>query len=125
MHDPVPYHALNETLNAYDVGVHILPPVNFNNEWALPNKFFDYVQARLGLIIGPSPEMAGVVRERGIGVVTDDFSTAALIRVIESLTAEQVGGYKAASAAAARSLSAESQVIEWQRAVEAIVPPQR
>jgi hypothetical protein len=69
--------------------------------------------------------MAGVVRERGIGVVTDDFSTAALIRVIESLTAEQVGGYKAASAAAARSLSAESQVIEWQRAVEAIVPPQR
>ena len=49
------------TLNAHDVGIHILPPVNFNNRWALPNKFFDYVQARLGVIIGPSPEMARVL----------------------------------------------------------------
>ncbi|GAA1513341.1 hypothetical protein BJ978_001975 [Agromyces terreus] len=120
VHDPVPYDELNETLSAYDVGVHVLPPVNFNNTWALPNKFFDYVQARLGLIIGPSPEMARVVRERGIGAVADDFSTAALVREIERLAPAQVAAYKSASADAARDLSAESQVVVWRRAIDGI-----
>jgi len=121
VHDPVPYHLLSETLSAYDVGVHILPPVNFNNEWALPNKFFDYIQARLGLIIGPSPEMARVIREYGVGVVTSDFSTHALAREIDALTPQRVAAYKSASAASARSLSAEEQVVGWKRAIDAIV----
>ncbi len=120
VHDPVPYDALNDTLGAYDVGVHVLPPVNFNNRWALPNKFFDYVQARLGLVIGPSPEMARVVHERDLGAVTDDFSVAALTRAIESLTPADVTRYKAASGASARELSAERQIEGWQRAVDSI-----
>ncbi|MDF0514641.1 glycosyltransferase family 1 protein [Agromyces sp. H3Y2-19a] len=121
VHDPVPYDELNETLSRYDVGVHVLPPVNFNNTWALPNKFFDYVQARLGLVIGPSPEMARVVHERGLGAVADDFSTEALVREIERLDPADVVRYKAASAAAARDLSAEAQVEGWHRAIDRIV----
>ena len=46
------------TLNAHDVGVYVLPPVSFNHLWALPNKVFDFVQGRLALVVGPSPEMA-------------------------------------------------------------------
>lgn len=120
VHDPVSYDALNETLSAYDVGVHVLPPVNFNNRWALPNKFFDYVQARLGLIIGPSPEMARVIEERGLGAIADDFSVAALTREIDALRPKDVARYKAASSAAAYDLSAEKQVEQWRRAVDSI-----
>jgi len=121
VHEPVPYDELNEILSTYDVGVHVLPPVNFNNRWALPNKFFDYVQARLGLVIGPSPEMARVVHERGLGAVADDFSTEALVREIERLDPAEVARYKAASAASARDLSAESQIEGWRRAIDRIV----
>ncbi|MGL3149828.1 glycosyltransferase family 1 protein [Microbacterium sp. A82] len=120
VHEPVPYDDLNETLSGYDVGVHVLPPVNFNNRWALPNKFFDYVQARLGLIIGPSPEMARVVHERGLGAVASDFTTEALTREIERLDAAHVAQYKSASGAAARELSAEGQVIGWRTAIDGI-----
>ena len=119
--DPVPYARLVETLHGYDLGVHVLPPVNFNNANALPNKVFDYVQARLGLVVGPTPEMAALAREHGVGVVTEDFTAEALAATLDALTPDAVRAFKAASHAAARELSAETQVQTWGRAVEALV----
>ncbi|WP_434993717.1 glycosyltransferase family 1 protein [Arthrobacter sp. Ld5] len=121
LHDPVPYAELAHTLNRYDVGVYVLPPVNFNFAWSLPNKFFDFVQARLGVVIGPSPEMAALVRAEGIGTVTEDFTATSLAAAIDELTPEAVTGYKRASATAAKKLSAEEQVKGWARAVDALV----
>jgi hypothetical protein len=121
LHDPVPYTALLETLNGYDVGLHVLPPVSFNNKWALPNKFFDYVQARLGVIIGPSPEMARILQDSRFGAVCADFTTAALVRVLDGLTVDSVLGWKAASDAAAPRLSAETQVTGWDRAIRRLL----
>lgn len=118
LHDPVPYDQLNSTLSKYDVGIFLLPPVNFNYEWTLPNKFFDFVQARLGIIIGPSPEMAAVLTRANLGVVTEDFSSDALARAIDSLTPETVATYKASAHNAAAALSAEEQLKHWVRAIE-------
>ena len=121
LHDPVPYDDLSRTLNAHDVGIHILPPVNFNNRWALPNKFFDYVQARLGVIIGPSPEMARVLTEHGFGAVAAGFTSADLAAALDGLTPEAVAGWKRASDASARALSGESQVEAWAAAIARLV----
>ena len=115
LHDAVPYERLIATLNDYDVGVHILPPVNFNNAWALPNKFFDYIQARLGVIIGPSPEMKALVEERGFGAVATGFDAESLVRVLDELSAERVSEWKRRADAAAHDLSAQSQVEVWRR----------
>jgi len=120
LNDPVPYAQLNETLRAYDVGVHLLPPVNFNNRWALPNKLFDYVQARLGVIVGPSPEMEGTVRSHDLGVVTAAFDGASLAAAIDTLRPEDVARWKASAARSARDLSSEAQVVIWKRAVDAL-----
>lgn len=120
LNDPVPYAQLASTLREYDIGVHILPPVNFNNRWALPNKIFDYVQARLGVIVGPSPEMAEYVERYGVGAVSPDFSAEGLAALLATLTPSDVEGFKSASARSARELSSESQVIIWKRAVDGI-----
>lgn len=119
-HDPVPPEELGEALAAYDVGVFLLPPLTFNYRFTLPNKFFDFVQARLAVVVGPSPEMAELVRRHRLGVVTDDFTAASLAAALDALTPEQVARAKAASHAAARELSAEQQVQGWARAVEAL-----
>jgi hypothetical protein len=121
VHPPVPYASLIETLNAFDVGVHVLAPTNFNNRWALPNKLFDYVQARLGLIVGPSPEMAAVVEDRGIGLVTTDFTTSAIAEAIDALTPDSVREFKARADAAAEALSAQAQSSAWRDAVDALM----
>ncbi len=119
LHDPVPYAELSQTLNRYDIGVHLLPAVNFNNLWALPNKLFDYVQARLGVIIGPSPEMKRVVEEHGIGIVADGFTSVDLQKVLENdITGARVMSFKNASDASARELSSDTQVAIWVQAID-------
>ncbi len=119
--DPVPYADLIPTINGYDVGIHLLPPTNFNNTWALPNKLFDYVQARLGVLIGPSPEMREYVDEYGFGAVADGFDAASLTRRIDELTVDDVHAYKNRAHAVARELGAEEQVRIWRRSLDAIV----
>ncbi|MDR6866324.1 hypothetical protein J2Y69_000916 [Microbacterium resistens] len=121
VHDPVSQSILIETLNRHDLGIHILQPVSANNIMALPNKFFDYVQARLGIVIGPSVEMERLVHEHGLGVVADGFDEAAIQRAVDALTPEAVNAYKQAAGAAADALSAERQVETWAEAVAAIV----
>ncbi|MET0161957.1 MAG: glycosyltransferase [Microbacteriaceae bacterium] len=118
--DPVPYDDLADTLAGYDVGLHVLPPSDFNNANALPNKLFDYVQARLGVVIGPTPEMAARVREFGLGVVAEDFGVDALVAALDQLTVESVTGFTRAADAAARELSAETQLPIWERAIDAL-----
>jgi hypothetical protein len=119
--DAVPYAELIPRLNEYDAGIHIVAPTNFNNRWALPNKFFDYVQARLGVIIGPSAEMQRILEAHGLGAVTDGFGAADLTRVLDALAPERVDDWKAHADAAARELSAEGQVELWGAAIAALV----
>ena len=55
--------------SAYDIGVFLVPPTTFNLRHTLPNKFFEFIQARLAVAVGPSPEMARIVEQNGCGVV--------------------------------------------------------
>lgn len=119
--DPVSQSELVETLNGYDVGIHVLPPTSENNSLALPNKFFDFIQARLAVIVGPSLEMARIVTEHGLGIVTEDFSERSIRAALDALTVADIDRAKRASDAAAPALSSESQVGVWKLAVERIV----
>ncbi len=107
LHDPVAPDDLPEVLSAYDVGVYSMPPIQTNNRLALPNKFFDFIQARLAIAIGPSVEMARLVREHSLGIVADDFSAGALATALRTLNADVIRRYKAASDAASHELSFE------------------
>lgn len=118
--DPLPYAHLVTTLNDYDAGIFVLPPTTFNNANALPNKFFDFVQARLGMVIGPSAEMSRILREHDLGVVTSDFTVAATVDALDALTPEHIERYKANAEAASAQLSAQTQVEVWLREVRGL-----
>lgn len=117
---PQPYTELVRALNDYDLGVFVLPPTTFNYANALPNKFFDFVQARLGIVIGPSPEMQRILLERGLGAVTADFTSEALVEVLDGLQPEQVVQWKRSSHASAEELSESAQIEVWRRAISAL-----
>ncbi|MGP9502582.1 glycosyltransferase [Specibacter sp. AOP5-B1-6] len=119
--DPVPYKDLVRTLTEYDVSIVFLPPTNFNLKNALPNKFFEAVQARIALIVGPSPAMVGLVKEHGLGAITKDFSAQSLRETLFALTPEAIDRWKQSADAAARPLSAESQVAVWETVIADIV----
>lgn len=91
---PLPFAQLVAATNAYDIGVFLVPPVSFNLRFALPNKFFEFVQSRLMIAIGPSPEMARYVRAHDLGVVADDFRPASLAAALAALTPGDVWRFK-------------------------------
>ena len=107
--DPVPMAQVPGTLDAYDIGLYVLAPTSFNNEHALPNKFFDFVQSGLGMIIGPSPEMAESVREYGMGLVLADFRTETLRQALRSLRSPEVDRWKEGACRASADLNDHAQ----------------
>jgi hypothetical protein len=91
---PLPFAQLVAATTAYDIGVFLVAPVSFNLRFALPNKFFEFVQARLMIAIGPSPEMARLTREYDLGVVAEDFKPATLAAALARLSPAEIWRHK-------------------------------
>lgn len=118
--EPVPYTELVGMVSDYDVSIVFFPPTTFNLRHTLPNKLFEAVQGRNALVVSPSPDMAELVRDHGIGVVTADFSAGSLRAALNALDARTVDQMKEASDASAESLSSQRQVAVWRSAIDRI-----
>lgn len=102
-------HEIVPTLHEhYDMGIILVPPINFNYENGLPNKLFDCIQARLAMAVGPLREIANITREFGIGVVSEDFTAKSLADALTPLTLDEVSTFKRNANLAASKLNAES-----------------
>lgn len=115
---PVSFDQIVPFLHGYDIGFYLCPPLNFNMRHALPNKLFEFVQARLALLIGPSPEMAGIVNQHGIGIVAEDFDAETSAKLLVAVTAEEISAMKQASHENAEILGAANESIIWAKAVK-------
>lgn len=91
----------------YDVGIILIPPINFNYENGLPNKLFDCIQARLALCVGPLKEVARITRDHEIGVVSLDFTVQGMARSLQTITLDEINRFKRNTDAAAKQLNAE------------------
>ncbi len=119
--EPVPMPLIAEVLNRdYDVGVFLLEPEAINYKYALPNKLFEFMQARLAVAVSPSHEMARLVRSTGVGVVADDFSSASLARAINALDEATIMSMKRASAVAAQRYCAETAYSNFKRLADVL-----
>ncbi len=105
--EPVKTAQISFAINQFDIGVYLISPTNFNNLHSLPNKFFEYIQGRLAIAIGPSPEMKHFVEKYELGVVSEDFNPKSLANAINKLTPEKINYYKSQSHTFAQELSAE------------------
>jgi hypothetical protein len=106
--EPLPMADIVPFINHYDVGLCFFKPVTFNLLHVLPNKFFEFIQARLAILSGPSPEMADIIRHYDCGVVAADFSLAALTSALSSMNRQKIEYFKHQSHRAAQELSADS-----------------
>ena len=121
IHPPVPPGELPRALNDYDVGVFPLAPQNFNMEHTLPNKLFDFLQARLAMAVTPNSEMRRFVSEFDLGVVSGDFSAESFAEALCTLTPERVRTLKESSHRQARSLSNDTDVATSHAIVERLL----
>lgn len=59
--EPVPTRDIAKKINGYDIGLFLLPPNGFNPTYLLPNKLFEFIQARLACLVSPNLEMKAIV----------------------------------------------------------------
>lgn len=116
---PAPMREISERINPYDLEVMFYRPTHRNLEFALPNKFFEAIQGRLGVVVGESPMMAEIVRRYSNGVVVPGWSADDLAATLGSLTTERVAELKQASHRAAGDLNAEAEGVAFLSAIEA------
>ncbi len=112
--DPVPYDQLDSMLSSvYDIGFFYNEPLTFNLKHSLPNKLFEFIQARLAIAIGPSPDMADVVNTFGCGVVSKEFSVTSMADALNALNAEEIDKMKMQSDLAAKVLNYEIESLRF------------
>lgn len=110
-------------INRYDVGVFLIPPINFNYANTLPNKLFEFIQARLAVAVGPTPEMAEIVRNYDLGIVSNDFTAQSLAAEFKKLTPDKIEHFKLQSGKAAADLCAEKNELLFNDLLKKIFNP--
>ena len=105
---PVRFEEILKTLARYDIGIFFSPPSTYNLDNALPNKVFEYVQARLAVVVSPLKEVSRLVRESGVGFVTEGFASSDLAELLGRLTPSTVEAAKASSNERASNWNAET-----------------
>jgi glycosyltransferase involved in cell wall biosynthesis len=119
--DPVPVEKVIATLQEFDIGIILAPPINFNYIYGLPNKLYDYVQARIGVLTSPTIEIARVVKQYNVGLVGDDFTSEGMARPLASLTEEDVFEFKLQSDRVAMEVSAEKNEVIFDELVQQVM----
>ena len=118
--EPVSFFEITKTLNNFDIGVYVLMPNNFNDKYALPNKLFEYIQARLAIAIGPSIEMVKIVGRYNLGIYSEDFFPESLAKRIAQITPDKIMEYKRNADKYAKELSAEENIDKIRNIVKGI-----
>ena len=88
--EPVNYTGILPAIARFHAGLYYIPNNTFNHRHALANKFFDFLCAGLPVITGPNEATGRLTRENGFGWVTEDYSSAALAKVLNALTPESL-----------------------------------
>ena len=63
----IPFHDLHSLTLTADLGLSIEKDVSLNYHFCLPNKFLDYIQANVPVLVSPFPEMKAIVDQYRIG----------------------------------------------------------
>ena len=102
----VPINILLDYTSSADVGL-ILYEINcLNHYYCLPNKFFEYTQAELPMIISNSYEMRMIIDKYKNGLIVEEDAEA-LKKVIESITWNDIENYK-------KSIPEMKKIYNWE-----------
>ena len=103
---PVAFEEIIPFSNQYDIGIYAIPASTQNLRYAMPNKFFEYIQARMALAIFPHHEMEAFIQKYQNGIVSQEQTSKSLAQAILSLDRQKIMQMKIKSHIAAKILNA-------------------
>ena len=107
----VPFQDLHDKTLLADLGLSIEKDVSINYHYCLPNKFLDYIQANVPVLVSPFPEMKAIVDHYEIGEFIASHDPELLACQIDAMlnNAKKMIGYKQNLLKAAEELCWENE----------------
>jgi glycosyltransferase involved in cell wall biosynthesis len=78
----IPLEELRSITCLADAGVSVEEDMGLSYRYALPNKLFDYIQARIPVVVSNLPEIARIVKSYGIGLVVNSHDPVEIAEAI-------------------------------------------
>jgi glycosyltransferase involved in cell wall biosynthesis len=75
-----------------DIGISLEEDLGLSYRYALPNKMFDYVQARIPVLCSDLPEMKGIVEKYDIGISTSERDPEKLAGILKEMMEDRKSG---------------------------------
>ncbi len=85
---PIAFEDLHEYTLMADIGLSIEKDVSLNYHVCLPNKFLDYIQALVPVLVSPFPEMKPIVEKYGIGEMIESHDPQYLATKCDNLLSQ-------------------------------------
>jgi glycosyltransferase involved in cell wall biosynthesis len=92
-----------------DIGISTPPSTSKHNIYALPNKFFEYIQAGLAMCVADLPDMRSIMDHYDLGVPISAVTPNAIAEAVNTFTPALVDRYKANARKAAAELNWEAE----------------
>lgn len=111
IHPPLAYTEIVSQTVKFDIGIFMTPPNSKNLALMLPNKFFQFVQARLAVASGPTQDMAEIIRTQKNGIVFEGFEAESAAQTLKRFSYKDIAEMKQNSHRIAHEFSTEHQHI--------------
>lgn len=118
--EPVKMHKVASALNEFDAEIIFFPPVTENYKHTLPNKYFEAVQARIGVVTGMSEEIIAVSDPYNNCQIAEGWTSQSLAEAINNLDQASLDKMKSGSHVAAQNLNFEVEGKKFLQMIEAL-----
>lgn len=98
------------------IGISLEEDLGLNYRYALPNKIFDYIQARVPVIVSDLPVMKSVINDYGIGIVLEDRTPQNLADIVHKFVND-----KEKQRQVQQNLELAARDLCWQREEEKVI----
>jgi hypothetical protein len=106
---PVSMTELVSAAAEFDIGFFALPGHSLHNQFALPNKFFEYAMAGLALSVSRLPEMEILMREFELGTTFAEVEPGCIAVAINAMSRDKIDHFKQNALKAAKTLCWEKE----------------
>ncbi len=98
------------------IGISLEEDLGLNYRYSLPNKIFDYIQARIPVVVSDLPEMKSVIESYGIGTVLEERTPQKLAELIQNIVRN-----KEEQLRIQKNLELAARDLCWQREEEKVI----
>ena len=121
----IPWEELYGYTQQADIGISVEENISLNYYYALPNKLFNYIQAKIPVLVSDFPEMRQIVQHYKIGmtILTDDARELADVLSKMLTDKEMIKSWKINLEKAAAELCWENEEIKIKDIYSEIIQP--